>query len=350
MFSRALLRDTVRNGLSRAGTTPADAALAVGVTLLVGSELPGDVYANPLVALPFVALGVPTLAWRRRNPVAVAIVVCGLNFGFSATAPGLYPPQFFLIPLVLAVYAVAAHTGGRTAWLGAGTTLALIVAGHAVSSDGEALDFLPWLVWGASWFAGWLVRRRTLDAAAVASEATLRVRLQEENAREAAARERDRIARELHDVVAHAVSLVVVQAGAERLVLGADAPRTRAALDAIENAGRQALVDLRAMLAVLRSPEDAGSSEMGPQPGLDELPALAARVRDAGLPIDLDIDVPGDVPAGVGLSAYRIVQEALTNALKHAPTSTQVAVRLPRWGAERRGTQPSRWQREGPGR
>jgi signal transduction histidine kinase len=269
---------------------------------------------------------VPTLAWRRRYPVAVAIVVCALNFGFSATAPGQFPPQLFLIPLVLAVYAVAAHTGGRTAWLGAAMTLALIVAGHAVSRDGEALDFLPWLVWGASWFAGSLVRRRTLDAAAVVSEATLRAHRQEEHAREAAARERDRIARELHDVVAHAVSLVVVQAGAERLVLGADAPRTRAVLDAIENAGRQALVELRAMLAVLRSPDDAGSAEMGPQPGLDELPALAARVRDAGLPIDLDVDVPGGVPPGVGLSAYRIVQEALTNALKHAPTSTHVEV------------------------
>ena len=116
MSSRVRLRDTVRNGLSRAGTTPADAALAVGVALLVSSELLGDVYANPVLALPLIVLGVPTLAWRRRYPVAVAIVVCGLNLGFSATAPGQFPPQLFLIPLVLAVYAVAAHTGGRTAF------------------------------------------------------------------------------------------------------------------------------------------------------------------------------------------------------------------------------------------
>ena len=171
-----------------------------------------------------------------------------------------------------------------------------------------------------------MVRRRTLEAAAVATEATLRLHRQEEEARETAARERDRIARELHDVVAHAVSLVVVQAGAERLALGSDATRTRAALDAIETAGRQALVELRAMLAVLRSPGD-DASELGPQPGLDDLPALVARVREAGLPVQLAIEVSQEVPAGVGLSAYRIVQEALTNALRHAPTRAEVVVR-----------------------
>lgn len=326
MAARARLRDTVRSGLSRAGATPADAALAVGVTLLVCSELPGDVYANPVLALPFVVLGVLTLAWRRRYPVPVATVVCGLNVAFSATAPGEYSPQLFLVPLVLAIYAVAAHTDGRTAWLGVGVTLPLVVAGHALAPESEAVDFLPWLVWGASWFAGWVVRRRTLDAAAVATDATMRLHHQQEQAREAAARERDRIARELHDVVAHAVSLVVVQAGAERLALGADAPRTRAALDAIETAGRQALVELRAMLAVLRSPDD-DASELGPQPGLDDLPALVSGVREVGLPVELDIDVTQHVPAGVGLSAYRIIQEALTNALKHAATSAHVGLR-----------------------
>ncbi len=320
------LAASIGTALVRARTTPADAVLAVAVALLVCAEIPGDVYAEPLLALPVVVLGMLTLAWRRSYPVAVAAVVCGLNLVFSATAPGEYSPQLLLIPLVLAIYAVAAHTAGRMAWLGAAVTLPLVVAGHAAAPDSEAVDFFPWLLWGAAWFAGWVVRRRTLEAAAVATEATLRAHRQEEQAREAAARERDRIARELHDVVAHAVSLVVVQAGAERLALGADSPRTRAALDAIETAGRQALVELRAMLAVLRSPDD-DASELGPQPGLDDLPALVARVREAGLPVTLEVDVAPDVPAGVALSAYRIVQEALTNALKHAPTTATVSLR-----------------------
>src|SRR5688572_8850268 len=115
-----------------------------------------------------------TLAWRRSYPVPVAVVMCGLNLVFSATAPGEYSPQLLLIPLVLAIYAVAAHSAGRMAWLGAAVTLPLVFAGHAAAPDGEALDFFPWLLWGAAWFAGWVVRRRTLEAAAVATEATLR--------------------------------------------------------------------------------------------------------------------------------------------------------------------------------
>ena len=146
MASRARLIDSFGTALLRAGTTPADAALAVAVTLLVSAEIPGDVYAEPVLALPFVVLGVLTLAWRRRYPVLVATVVCGLTLVFSATAPGEYSPQLLLIPLVLAVYAVAAHTDGRMAWVGAAVTLPLIVTGHGLAPESEALDFFPWLL------------------------------------------------------------------------------------------------------------------------------------------------------------------------------------------------------------
>ena len=320
-------RDTVESALARAGTTASDAALAVVVTALLAVELGSDTYPSPLVgALLVLPIGL-VLAWRRRQPVTVALVVCGGDVVASATSSGDYPPQMLLIPLVLALYTAAAHTNGRRAAVTGTVTLALVFTAHVVGPDGDPADFLPWLVWGGPWFAGRVVRRRSLEAAAVATAAVERLHRSQAEAREAAARERDRIARELHDVVAHAVSLVVVQAGAERLRLGG-APETAAttqALDAIETAGRQALVELRAMLAVLRSP-DQPAEPLGPQPGLAELPALVDRVRTAGLPVTLDADLGRPVAAGVALSAYRIVQEALTNALKHGNRSASVSI------------------------
>jgi signal transduction histidine kinase len=131
------------------------------------------------------------------------------------------------------------------------------------------------------------------------------------------AEERARIARELHDVVAHSISLMTVQAGAERLVLGADRPDTVQALKQIEVTGRQALAEMRRLLGMLRGPGE--EVDLAPLPGLGQLAALAERVTRAGLPVDLAVD--GDVAPvspGVDISAYRIVQEGLTNALKHS--------------------------------
>jgi signal transduction histidine kinase len=322
--------------LRRLGTTPGDLALALAVTALVASEVTSDMVADPwlasLVTLPVMV----SLAWRRRFPVAVVVAVCSVNLWLSVTAPGPFPPQLLFVAVLVAIYSAAAYTLGWRAAVAAVVSLVLVVVAHVLTRDGDAGDFLPLLVWGAPWLAGRLVRRRTLEAGHAATEAALLVERRAAEAREAAARERDRIARELHDVVAHAVSLMVVQAGAERLTLGEDQPRTRSVLEAIESAGRQALVELRAMLVVLRSEDvdDAGTATggsanelTGPQPDLAQLPDLVARVRHAGLPVELSLDVDGSEPAGVALSAYRIVQEALTNVLKHGPSPTEVRVR-----------------------
>jgi signal transduction histidine kinase len=135
-------------------------------------------------------------------------------------------------------------------------------------------------------------------------------------AREAVLDERSRIARELHDVIAHNVSVMVVQAGAERRVLDGTQSSTREVLADIERTGRAALSEMRRLVGMLRTD---GADPLAPQPGLDDLPALIGRVREAGLPVELTVDGErGAIPAGVELSAYRIVQEALTNALKHA--------------------------------
>jgi signal transduction histidine kinase len=133
-------------------------------------------------------------------------------------------------------------------------------------------------------------------------------------AREAVVEERARIARELHDVIAHNVSMMVVQAGAERRVVPEGT--THEVLETVEQIGRNALTEMRRLVGMLRGGAD---DALAPQPGLDDLPLLAEQVREAGLPVDLYVEgEPRDLPAGIELSAFRIVQEALTNALKHA--------------------------------
>ena len=132
--------------------------------------------------------------------------------------------------------------------------------------------------------------------------------------------ERTRIARELHDVVGHTLSLMVLQAGAERLALGDERPATRDALVQIESAGRSTLAELRRLVGVLRSDDEA--AERGPPPGLARLPDLVDTVRLTGLSVDLQVQgVPRPLPAGLDVSAYRIVQEALTNTVRHATAS-----------------------------
>jgi signal transduction histidine kinase len=135
-------------------------------------------------------------------------------------------------------------------------------------------------------------------------------------AREAVVEERARIARELHDVIAHHVSMIVLQAGAERRVLGEENASTREVLETVEQSGRSALTETRRLLGMLRGD---GSDPLTPQPGLDDVPMLVGQLRDAGLPVELSIDGERrELPVGIELSAYRIVQEALTNTLKHA--------------------------------
>ena len=173
---------------------------------------------------------------------------------------------------------------------------------------------------GSAWGAGRIVRRQNLLLEALARDQAARERA-------AIAEERSRLARELHDVVAHGVSTMVVQAEAGESLLGRDPERARAAFVSITSSGRQALGELRRMLVLLRSAD--GEPSLGPQPGLAQLEALVEEMRGVGLPIDLSIEgEPRPLPAGVDLSAYRIVQEALTNTLKHArPAQARVTVR-----------------------
>lgn len=297
---------------------PRELAVALVTTVLMSVDVMQS--AAPALALPAILLAGVSLAWRLRAPLVPLVLVLAVNFAVVATPRERYGPQTVILGVLVAVFTAAEQLTGRKAVLAAVLSVVGIWAAHVVTVDGDAADFWPYLEWAVGWFAGRMVRRQTLHA----QEAGARAALFELAAEQAAAREREHIARELHDVVAHSVSLIVVQAGAERLALGADQHRTRQTLQAIEEAGRQALTELRTMLGVLGP--NAEADERRPQPSLDSLPDLVAAVRAAGLEIQLELAPPAAVPPGAGLVAYRTVQEALTNALRHGAGRATVNV------------------------
>jgi signal transduction histidine kinase len=251
------------------------------------------------------------LAVRRRYPASV-----GLIAGFvAALISGVWGPPSLVswgIAWICCMYAFAVWaTARRFAFGAAAITLASVASAAGPVSLANALQFgLITLVVMV------LVRRIVGDRE---RRAQLAERERDLAAREAVVEERARIARELHDAIAHNVSMMVVQAGAERRVLDGKGGTTREVLETIERIGRGALTEMRRLLGMLRSDMD---DPLTPQPGLDDLPTLVGQVCEAGLPVELRVDGERrELPVGIELSAYRIVQEALTNALKHAGES-----------------------------
>lgn len=306
----------------------ADAVLAVG--LAAAAAVAGEQYhpegwprfdalayaLSALISLP--------LAFRRRAPVLVLTACCLAFAGYLAA--GYSPSLNFWAPAI-ALYSVAAHRPPRTAAAGAALTAAVIFySGLAAPVIGVPLAALQAVgVPAVVWLVGNGTRclaDRNRQLAAMTEQ--LR-RAQKEQARQAATEERVRIARELHDVVAHHLSVISVQAGLADYVFTIDPPTARGALGTIAATSREALEELRRMLALLRV--DSEGSEDGtddgrsftPAPDLGRLGELAERVGAAGVPVRLRTEgVVRRLPAGVGLCAYRVVQEALTNVLKYA--------------------------------
>jgi signal transduction histidine kinase len=302
-----------------------DAALAVALAGFVLSDLwtSGDyLTASKAIYVPAGLLMTLPLAWRRRAPLPVAAVVMGALV-FESLAVGSAPTQDApLVGWLLAIYSVAAHCGRTAALLGGAMSL-----GAGLVWIGIDDFFFPVVVFGGAWLAGRMVRQREVHAQVVEERSAALDRERVANARAAAAEERARIARELHDVLSHSVSVMVVQAGAERMALGSDRAATGETLEAIERTGRQALIEMRRLLGMLRVGGEPPAHT--PQPTLRELDELVAQVREAGLPVELQVEgEPAALPPGVAVSAYRIVQEALTNVLKHAgPAGARVVVR-----------------------
>ena len=225
----------------------------------------------------------------------------------------------------MAFYSVAANCAERRALAGGGAGLAvlavLIITGQPGTLSPGSLG-----IFALAWLVGWYLRQRRGQVSGLQACAARAEHEREEQARAAVSSERGRIARELHDIVAHSVSVMVIQAQAGQRLIG-DAAQTRTAFRAIEASGREALVELRRLLAILRTADD--QTAVGPQPGLGSLGSLIDQVREAGLPVQVRIEgeqVP--LPPGVDLSAYRIIQEALTNTIKHAgPATAEVVLR-----------------------
>ncbi|WP_409329584.1 sensor histidine kinase [Trujillonella humicola] len=255
------------------------------------------------------------LVWRRRFPFTVSLV-CGALTAVQGLS-SLPDPAVYFAGLV-AMYSVAAHATRRLALVAAG--IATVSIGLALLSDGSSADVEDWtilyLTFAAAWLLGDGARSRRLAAARAEERAASLEQTRAAEARQAVVEERNRIAREMHDVLAHSVSMMVVQAEAGPVVVERDPERAVQAFDAIGAAGRGALTELRRLLGVLREDE---AGPLAPQPGLDRLPDLVDSVRAAG--VDVAWTPPTGlppVPAALGLAAYRIVQEALTNVVKHA--------------------------------
>jgi signal transduction histidine kinase len=309
------------------GVTPivADVLLTVVVTALSLAVLvgPRDRPRAPITwpAIALTLLQTLPLVLRRRQPLAVLAVTELAEALYLATGPlnggGL--------GLAVALYTAASRTERRTSLKFAGLIAGLnalvllvgIALGRAGSTPTPSLFVVTALVVG-SWSLGENVRTRRAYLAQLEERAGRLEVEREENARRAVQEERARIARELHDVVAHHVSAIAVQAGAAAEIAERNPPRAREALQFIQETSRHALAEMRALLSVLHSDDEVGA-ERGPQPSLAQIERLLAQSRAAGLPVTLRVEgAARPLPEALDVSAYRIVQEALTNSLKHA--------------------------------
>ena len=300
---------------TRARVLVTDVGPAVLVLLAFAVELwarddigPDD---RPWTAVALLALEAIVLIPRRSHPVAVWLLegVIVSTYGL-----GPWPDPHLHYGVLVAIYTVAAHTSDRTSRRAALVTA--VAMGVVLLVDPEDTDVLDWafnfLSTGTAWLLGENLRT---SRAAVTGEA-----------KRAVAEERVRLARELHDVTAHHVSVIAIQAEAGQALLPDDPVRAAEVLERIADSSREALGDLRRLLGVLRS--DGETGERSPQPGLAALPELVAHIEQAGVPVELHVEgVPPPLDVAVDLSAYRIVQEALTNVVRHAgPAHATVTV------------------------
>ena len=324
------------------GQLVADALLALGVAAADLAPRLGAAEAGAkeldAAGVTLILLACGALLWRRTRPLPVLLVVCTCLIALQVLDYTGNPTSVYL-SLLAASYAAGAYCRTRTDIAVALLILLGYVVGAVVTSSPTlAMDEAIGLT---SVVAGTFVLGRSLGlgrayTAQLEQRAADLARSREAELRGVVADERSRIARELHDVVAHHVSVMTVQAAAARRQLDLDPERSAEAMASVETTGRTALAEMRRIVGVLRDPDEAEPAEppelspqRSPQPGLTELPALIAQIGEAGLPVLLRvIGEPRPLSAGLDLAAYRIVQEALTNSLRHAgPTTAEVVIR-----------------------
>jgi signal transduction histidine kinase len=310
-----------RFGLSARGV---DIAVAVVVFVISVVNLAAQDAAGiseiPGAGFLLLAVGSGALLWRRSRSVAVLAVALAMTVVWMVLD---YPgnPVFHIL---VSLYAVGRYVpDGRISLAALAAALAVVGLGQVADGDPVSDVVTALVVTTLPWYLGRRIRSRR---AAARERAEYFEWKRTTEAQRAIADARAGIARELHDVVAHNVSVMTVQAGVARLVVEDDPGRAREAIGAVEEAGRRALDELRHLLGVLR-PETA-SGELGPQPALSQVEELVKQLRQTGMDISLAVDVRSELPVRVDLFAYRIVQEALTNVLKHGGVAAASQVRV----------------------
>jgi signal transduction histidine kinase len=300
-----------------------DALILVGIGIAIAVTVDNNEPDGPngplwLDILLLLAIIAPLLA-RRRFPFGAPVAVAAAVIVASLLDDRLTPTNFItFFTGCAAVVLVAMLRDRRQAIAG----LAIVIGTEAVvertDPQGGLGNFLfIGLIFTVLWVVGFALGRKFEEADEARDRAARAEREREERARVAVAEERARIARELHDVVGHSVSLMTVQASGVRRLLRPEQEREREALLVVERTGREALAEMRRMVGVLRRPEEAPA--LAPQPSLEHLDRLVAQAREAGLQVDVRVEGEAvELPAGVDLTAYRLVQEGLTNAIKHA--------------------------------
>ena len=293
--------------------------IAIAVAVHTHRSVDGWLYRSLWLEVPLIVAIVAPLLARRRfpfgAPVAVAIAVAATTL----LDDRLVPNNFILfVAGCAAVFLLALLRDSRQAV--AGLAIIFGAEGFVARTDpqGGIGNFVfANIVFGVVWVVGFSLGRKFEEGEEAKERAARAEREREERASAAVAEERARIARELHDVVGHSVSVMTVQASGVRRLLRPDQEREREALLVVERTGREALAEMRRMVGVLRRPEEAPA--LAPQPSLDHVSRLIEQAREAGLPVQLRVEgEAGQLPAGVDLTAYRLVQEGLTNVVKHA--------------------------------
>ncbi|MFB9684689.1 sensor histidine kinase [Amycolatopsis plumensis] len=281
------------------------------------------------VAVPVNIAMVTPLVFRRKSPLWSAYVVLVVSVVHASLMLGIGS----VAGLAMSIYSVVVYAGRRQGLAYVGAVVAASVLQAVLDRPDELVISALFLAFGIAlcWTLGEFVGARRAYDVEVEARLHLLETERDQATRIAVAEERGRIARELHDVVAHAVSVMVVQADGASYAIQSNPELAHRALQTISETGRGALGELRRLLDVLRS-DDADGEPRVPQPDAHALADLADRMRAAGVPVDLELGELGDLPAGVSLGVYRIVQESLTNTLKHAGRGATASVRVHRTG------------------
>lgn len=325
----------IRIGAQDAGLALAATALGLAEIWVPLESVFGD--GSPAISTIGVVLGGAALSLRRlRTEACVAVFVVWFVIGIATL--GDIQALFFgqIVPFMIALYTLARHGRGRLPWIGAVVAAGILLFGDFFVDVLQGFDEIVfhWTVCIVAFAVGWGLRASEHRAITAA----LRLRDVEHESREqtlaAVSAERARIARELHDILAHSVSVMVVQAGAAEQVVDDDPDFVRHALERIRSTGTASLDEVRRVVAMLRDPDDTVT--LDPQPGIARLQDLVDAAKTHGLTVQLDAH--GDleaIPAGVGLAVYRIVQESLTNVRKHSNASeARIQVRATGGGIE----------------